>query len=464
MNSSRVIGFFTVLILIFTNAACSGALPTVNSSESENNIEMETNTNSQVRPTSQKDADSQIVHQNPSSSLERTSGDIPPSELQTLAGGMNNFAVNLLKQINKNPDENLIFSPYSISLALAMAYAGAGGKTAEEMAQVLNFNLPPEELYKQLNSLDQSLYVIPEHLKDQDGSFQLNVANSLWGQSGYPFRQSYFDLLAQYYGAGLQVVDFTKNSDQARSQINDWVSEETEGKIKDLIPPGGVNSLTRLVLANAIYFNAAWLHQFSKQETHPDDFYLNADSKQTAQMMQIKNHFEYKRDAEIQLVDIPYLNDRYSMVLVMPLEKDLSALISELDNDQINSWMQNLSSREVILRTPKFKFETSFSVNQALKELGLETAFSPTDADFSGMYQPDGEPLYISEVIHKAFVDVDEEGTEAAAATAIVMRASDALPENEPLLLEFNHPFLFIIRDHQSGLILFVGKVSNPAG
>ena len=164
------------------------------------------------------------------------------------------------------------------------------GKTAEEMAQVLNFNLPQEELHKQLNSLDQSLYVIPEHLKDQEGSFQLNVANSLWGQSGYPFRQSYFDLLAQYYGAGLQVVDFVNNSDQARGQINDWVSEETEGKIKDLIPPGGVNSLTRLVLANAIYFNAAWLNQFSKQETSPDDFYLNADSKQTAQMMQIKNN------------------------------------------------------------------------------------------------------------------------------------------------------------------------------
>ena len=235
-----------------------------------------------------------------------------------------------------------------------MAYGGANGKTAEEMAQVLNFNLPQEELHKQLNSLDQSLYVVPEHLKDQAGSFQLNVANSIWGQSGYPFRQSYFDLLAQYYGAGLQVVDFINNSDQARVQINDWVSEETEGKIKDLIPPGGVNGFTRLVLANAIYFNAAWLNQFSKQETRPGDFYINADRKQTAQMMQIKNNLEYKRDAEMQLVDIPYLNDRFSMVLIMPLEKDLSALISELDNGQINNWMQDLSSREVILRMPKF--------------------------------------------------------------------------------------------------------------
>ena len=464
MTSSRIIGFLIVLVMIFTNAACSSTLPAVTPTGPGSNSEVETNTNSQVTPTSQTDADSQIVQQNPSSSMERVSSEIPPSELHSLANGMNDFAVNLLQQINENPDENLIFSPYSISLALAMAYGGAGGKTAEEMAQVLNFNQPQEELHKQLNSLDQSLYVIPEHLKDKEGSFQLNVANSLWGQSGYPFRQSYFDLLAQYYGAGLQVVDFVNNSDQARGKINDWVSDETEGKIKDLIPPEGINSLTRLVLANAIYFNAAWLNQFSKQETSPDDFYLNADNKQTAQMMQIKNNFDYKRDAEIQLVDIPYLNDRFSMVLLMPLEKDLSTLISELDNNQINSWLQDLSSREVILRMPKFKFETSFSVNQALQELGIKTAFSPTEADFSGMYQTDGEPLYISEVIHKAFVDVDEEGTEAAAVTAIVMRAAVAQPDNEPLLLEFNHPFLFLIRDRQSGLILFIGKVTNPAG
>lgn len=464
MNNSRLINLFIVLVLIFTSTACSGVPQTESPNESGDDTIMETKTNSQSTETSQQDQDSQIVQQIPTSSLERLSSDVPPSELQTLAGGMNDFAVDLLQQINNSSEENLIFSPYSISLALAMAYAGAGGKTAEEMEQVLNFNLPQEALHKQLNSLDLSLYVIPEHLKDQEGSFQLNIANSLWGQSGYPFKQSYFDLLAQSYGAGLQVVDFSDNSEQARGQINDWVSEATEGKIKDLIPPGGVNNLTRLVIANAIYFNATWLNQFSKQETRPDGFYLSDGSKITTQMMQIKENFDYVRNAEIQLVDIPYLNDRYSMVLVMPIEKDLSALVTELNNNQIDSWLEDVSRSEVILRIPKFKFESSFSVNQALQALGMESAFSPTNADFSGMYQADGERLFISEVIHKAFVDVDEEGTEAAAATAIIMRASIAQPDNEPLLLEFNHPFLFLIRDRQSGLILFVGKVTNPAG
>lgn len=464
MNNSRLTCLIIIFVLIFSSTGCSGVPQTESPNESGEDIIMETKTNTQSTETSQQDQDSQIVQQIPTSSLERISSDIPPSELQTLAGGMNDFAVDLLQQINKNSDENLIFSPYSISLALAMAYAGAGGKTAEEMAQVLNFNLPQEALHKQLNSLDQSLYMIPEHLKDQEGSFQLNIANSLWGQSGYPFKQSYFDLLAQSYGTGLQIVDFAGNNEQARGQINDWVSEATEKKIKDLIPPGGVNNLTRLVIANAIYFNATWLNQFSKQETRPDGFYLSDGSKLTTQMMQIQKNFDYVRNAEIQLVDIPYLNDRYSMVLVMPMEKDLSALVTEFNNDQIDSWLEDVSRGEVILRIPKFKFESSFSVNQALQALGMETAFSPTNADFSGMYQADGERLFISEVIHKAFVDVDEEGTEAAAATAIVMRASIAQPDNEPLLMEFNHPFLFFIRDRQSGLILFVGKVTNPAG
>jgi serpin B len=462
MNKSKFISLFLVFIIVFSSAACSGEIQTTSQTETADEMVEETEANTQPSETPIQEGDSQITQQKTSSSLDRISSDIPPSDLQMLAGDMNVFAVNLLKQIN-NSNENQIFSPYSISLALTMAYAGADGKTADEMKSALNFNLPQEELHKQLNALDQSLYVVPEYLKDQEGSFQLNIANSLWGQSGFPFKQSYFDLLAQSYGAGLHLVNFANNSEQARVAINDWVSDATEEKIKDLIPSGGVNNLTRFVIANAIYFNAAWLNQFSNEETRPDDFYLADGSKSSAQMMQIEENYKYQRNQNVQLVEMPYLNDRYSMVLVMPLEKDLTSMIETLTNEQINDWLNEISGAKIILRMPKFKFESSFSVNQALKAMGMETAFSPTEADFSRMVEPDGERLFISEVIHKAYVDVDEEGTEAAAATAIVMRASVAQPDNEPPLIEFNHPFLFLIRDRQSGLILFVGKVTVPA-
>ncbi len=456
MNINRMINFSIALILIFSSAACTQI-------QSPNNTNAPIELVPSVEITSPEMQSTKPVIELPINvSEQRISSELPPEEFMDLANDLNGFAVELLQELNRENEQNLFFSPYSISLALAMAYAGANGITASEMAQVLHFNLPIEEFHSQLNSLDQSLYMVPEYLKDNKDSFQLNIANTLWGQSGYPFRQSYLNRLAKSYGAGLQEVDFINDSEQTRSQINDWVSEETEGKIEDLIPEGGLNSLTRLVITNAIYFNAAWMQPFEKKNTKTDDFYLSDGNAIKTPMMEIEERFSYQRDSDLQLVEIPYLNNRYSMVLVMPNESGLSGFIENLSSEQLSSRLESTRSGKVILRMPKFKFESSFSVNQALRELGMETAFSPIEADFTAMYEPAGDPLYISEVIHKAFVDVDEEGTEAAAATAVVMGATVAEPIDEPVLLAFNHPFMFLIRDRSSGLILFTGLIMNP--
>jgi serpin B len=260
----------------------------------------------------------------------------------------------------------------------------------------------------------------------------------------------------------MNLEDFKTSSEQARQSINDWVAQQTEDKIKDLIPQGALNEMTRLVLTNAIYFNANWQEEFNKDLTASEDFVVDETTTVPAEMMQLEHRFGYLKNEDVQMVEIPYLNSRYSMVLAMPISSDLSLFAQNLSLEQLSQSIGEFKNGQIILKMPKFKFETSFSVSSTLQALGMITPFSPESADFSGMFEPGADPLFISNVIHKAFVAVDEKGTEAAAATAVIMEATSAQIEEEPVLLTFNHPFLFLIRDNESGLILFMGNMTNP--
>jgi len=396
------------------------------------------------------------------SNQKRIELDTPAQDYQEIAANMNAFGYDLYHLLSKDNDTNFFFSPYSITQAMAMTLAGARGETETEMANVLHFQLSQDDLHSRINGLDQSLYRVPENLKDMPDAFQLNVANTIWGQSGYPFKSSYLDLIAESYGAGIHLVDFVKSAEKARITINKWVANQTNDKIKDLISPGALDSFTRLVLTNAIYFNATWQKEFNKKLTHSADFATTADQIVPVDMMEQKGQFNYQYNDEIQMIEIPYMNSRYSMVLLMPRQSDLNKFIQGFDLASYNLLMKSKKQGEILLKMPKFEFESSFSVSNALKDLGMTTPFTDA-ADFSGMYEQGAQPLYISDVIHKAFVAVDEEGTEAAAATAVIVGATSVMPEEEPLEMIFNHPFMLLIRDRESGLILFLGNVINPA-
>jgi len=383
--------------------------------------------------------------------------EVPEGQLQELSQGNLGFAVDLYHQLSGD-EGNLFFSPYSISLALAMTYAGARGETEVQMADVLHFNLPQEQLHPVFNGLDQILESRSEiELPEQGDPLRLNIANSIWGQSGYTFLQPFLDTLAESYGAGMRLVDYIGDAEQARQDINAWVSEETEGKIEDLIPPGTLNSVTRLVLANAIYFNASWLHPFEEKATGEGAFHLLDGSEVVIPLMYQSEMFGYARGDGFQAVELPYVGGDTSMVLFIPDEGNFSAFESEIDSELLSTGIDMMGVQNVMLTMPRFEYTSEMNLSDKLMAMGMERAF--IEADFSGM---DGSfDLAISDVLHKAFVSVDEEGTEAAAATAVVMRATAMLDPGVELTID--RPFIYVIRDRETGTILFMGRVLNPA-
>lgn len=383
------------------------------------------------------------------------------SDLAALVEGNNTFALNAYQQLKDSG--NLFFSPYSISIALAMTYAGARGDTEQQMADTLHFTLPQDKLHPVFDALDLELSQrgIGAKGKDDKG-FRLNIVNAIWGQKGYTFLQDFLDILAENYGAGLRLLDFENAPEPSRITINDWVSDQTEGRIKDLIPQGAINTLTRLVLTNAIYFNAAWQNDFDKEDTSDDTFYLLGGNEITVPMMHQTEWFKYTEGDDYQAVELPYDGRELSMLVLLPKSGQLTAFEDSLDAGKVDSIVQNLESKKVVLTMPKFEFTSDFSLKKTLSDMGMPAAFSG-DADFSGM---DGKrDLSISDVIHKAFISVDETGTEAAAATAVIVGAT-AMPPTEPeqiVYMTVDHPFIFLIRDIQTGTILFIGRVLNPA-
>jgi serpin B len=387
------------------------------------------------------------------------SPDASAAELDALVDGNSRFAFDLYQQL-RTADGNFFYSPYSISLALAMAYAGAGGQTGEQMEESLSFLLSGDDLHNAFNSLDLELASRGEGAegKDDEG-FRLNIVNAIWGQKDYEFLDSFLDVLAENYGAGMRLLDFAADAEKARQTINDWVSENTEGRIEDLIPPGAVSELTRLVLTNAIYFNAAWASPFEEENTASAPFYLLNGSQVTVPMMHQTETYRYLDGDGFRAVEIPYDGNELSMVMIMPDAGAFSQFEAGLDADLAANILSGMAVKNVTLGLPQFSFEAEFGLNEALRALGMVDAFNPLLADFSGI---DGKKdLFISGVIHKAFVAVDEAGTEAAAATAVIFDTTST-PE-PPVELTLDNPFIFLIRDIETGSILFIGRVVDPS-
>lgn len=389
------------------------------------------------------------------------SPNVPSAVLAELVAGNTAFALSLYHLLSAENAANLFYSPYSISVALAMTYAGARGETEQQMANALRFSLPQEHLHPAFNALDQQLTNLAHgtQVGEEGEGFRLHLANALWGQQGFEFLNEFLDTLGQNYGAGLRLVDFSANSEAARQVINQWVSEQTEQKIQNLIPQGVLNPLTRLVLTNAIYFNAAWQTAFLKEATSEEPFFLLNGEKVTVAMMKLNKSLLYAEGADFQLVCLPYEGGSIEMVVILPEAGQFEALRAKIDAAWLTEALAQRQSHTVDLSMPKFKVESDFRLVDALSALGMPAAFQPDQADFSGM---DGRrDLYIGEVLHKAYVNVDEAGTEAAAATAVIMEMTAGLPE-QPVVMTINRPFLFLIREVQSGTVLFVGQVTEP--
>jgi len=384
--------------------------------------------------------------------------DVKPAEIATRADNTNAFALDLYQAFAEE-GENVFYSPYSIAMALAMTYAGAEGKTETQMADTLHLTLAEPTVHAAFNALDQAIVQRGEDADETSAEgFELSIANAIWGQQGYPFRAEYLDLLARHYGGGLRTSDFRTSPEAAREAINAWVSQETEGKIEELISEGGLNELTRLVLTNAIYFKAAWKFQFTEQLTEELPFTTLAGEEVTVPMMKQTMQIRYAEGASYQAVEIPYVGNAMSMVVVMPDEGGFKSFENSLDVERINDVLDGLGDQNVALTMPKFEYDTSYQMAQTLSEMGMPAAFSPEEADFSGI---DGSrDLFIQKVIHKAYVSMDEKGTEAAAATGVAVGVTSA--PAEPVQVEIDHPFLFLIRDIESGTILFLGRVLNP--
>ena len=387
-----------------------------------------------------------------------TSPDIVTADLEDLVEGNSAFAFDLYQAI-KEKGGNLFYSPYSISLALAMTYAGARNVTEQQMADTLRFALDQSKLHPAFNSLDLELASRGKGAqgKDDEG-FRLNIVNEIWGQKDYEFRNEFLDSLAENYGAGLRLLDFVNAPETSRVTINDWVSDQTEGRIEDLIPQGVIDALTRLVLTNAIYFNAAWLNAFNEDMTDDGAFYLLDGSEVTVPMMMQTDSFGYAEGEGYQAVELPYDGRELSMVILLPDTGQFEEFEGSLDADLVDTVTNDLIYKEIALTIPKFEFESEFSLADTLAAMGMPVAFTGA-ADFSGM--TGNRDLFIAEVLHKAFVSVDEAGTEAAAATAVVMNLTAA--PGEPVEVALDRPFIFLIRDIETGAILFVGRVVNPS-
>jgi serpin B len=364
------------------------------------------------------------------------------------------FAVDLYSHL-KQSDGNLFFSPFSISTALAMTYAGARDKTASQMAAALHFNQESEKLHLSMGELISRLNAI-----QKASEVELSVANAIWAQKGYQFLDTFFNIIQQSYQADLNQVDFTIAADAARQSINHWVETQTHQKIKDLIPPGVLNALTRLVLVNAIYFKGFWDAQFEPEDTQEMAFWLSAETNIKVPMMHQEHQYGYWENEWLQMLEIPYKDKDLSLIVLLPREKTgISMLEQKLTLENILRWQDQLRKQKVKLFFPKFKIEAQFNLGQTLSAMGMPDAFDPHSADFSAMIGK--KELFISAVIHKAFVEVNEEGTEAAAATGVVVGVTSIAPP--PPIFKADHPFVFFIQDNASRSILFLGRVLDPS-
>lgn len=388
-------------------------------------------------------------------------GEISGKAAESVVAANNMFAFKLYKKLaaeNTNPDENVFFSPFSISSALAITYEGAKEKTAEEIKTVFFF---PESI----DTLRNGYRAVNTGINAGDAGYDLHIANALWAENTYPFLNDYITTAEEYYSADLTNLDFINKPEESRLTINKWAEEKTEEKIKNLIPAGMIDPLTRLVITNAIYFKGTWVKQFDQNNTYKADFITSSGETVKVWMMQRTDEdaiYGYAENDEFQMLKMPYEHEcgkELSMIAVLPKDNDLRAVEETLDAVKLAETEESLETQQVLVYFPKFRLETEYTLSETLKEMGMPTAFLRA-ADFSGM---DGTTdLFISDVVHKAYVDVNEEGTEAAAATAVVMKLTTVSEEEPVPVFRADHPFIFLIQDNETGNILFMGRISNP--
>lgn len=368
----------------------------------------------------------------------------------SVAAGNNQFALDIYRQITASTDQkNVLVSPFSISTALAMTYAGARGETARQMADVLRFQLPDERLHPAYGELIADLDA------DREG-YRLSVANRLFGQEGYSFKHPFLDITSGDYGAPLEELDFYSDPEGSRTRINRWVEDKTNDKIRNLLPGGSVTRYTRLVLTNAIHFDGSWKYKFDERLTQEEPFYLADGSESTVSLMFQQGSFKYGDFDGFQMLEMPYAGDDLSMVVMLPDAVDgLDELEASVSTELLETSLNAMHQREVLVHLPKFTFDGSFQLGGTLYDMGMTDAFG--GGDFTGIAD-DG--LMISDVIHKTFIDVNEEGTEAAAATAVIVGTTCLCgPPPPPPVFRADHPFLFALRDTHSDSLLFLGRV-----
>jgi serpin B len=375
--------------------------------------------------------------------------------MKTLVKGNSAFAWDLYRCLASQDSANIFFSPYSISVALAMSYAGAAHATREQMAKAMHFSLMQSSLDSGFADL-QSLY----ETIDATGSNRLKVANSMWVQKDFPLLNSYRQLVVAQYSAAAENVDFAGNADESRLRINSWVEGKTEHKIRDLLQPGLLDQYTRLVLVNAVYFLGSWAIPFDSTATREMPFQVSSSHAVTVPMMQKTGSFEYTENQHMQVLQLPYAGGNLSMQVILPKRQQGMRGIQGSLPQAVDEAMRGARVRSVKVLMPRFSITRAFRLDSTLKELGMRDAFT-SPADFSGM--TGNRDLYISAVVHKAFVAVNEKGTEAAAATAVVYRISADGPVDEsPVVFTLDHPFIFVITDNYTGGILFLGRVVDP--
>jgi serpin B len=382
-----------------------------------------------------------------------TAGGAPSADV---ARAVNAFAVDLYARLRTQQAGNLFCSPQSIATALAMTSLGARGETAAEMARTLHLSVPQADI-------PAAYAAFLAVLRAKDQPWELSVANRLWGQRGADFLAPFLASMRTGFGAELGRVDFAAQPDAARQEINQWVGRETRDKIRDLLAPGTVTTLTRLVLANAIYFRADWAEQFDRSATSDQPFAVPGGAPRTVPLMfrKVKAGYSALPDVRAKVLELIYRGDALSMVLLLPDAVDgLGALEAQLTLERLESWIAAAGREDVLVYLPRFTVESRFGLADTLAAMGMPSAFAQGRADFSGMNG--ARDLSISAVAHAARVEVDERGTEAAAATGVVVGLAAALPEKPPTF-RADHPFLFAIRDRRSGAILFLGRLVDPS-
>jgi len=384
---------------------------------------------------------------------------VPIGNITSFDDAVNAFSFDFFRKLQDDPanDGNIFYSPYSVFTALAMTYEGAKSTTAEEMESVLHIEQDNESFHQYMKNLYDYL--------NENSVYNISTANALWVNDNYQLLEEYVNVIESFYGGSSSGIDFS-DPEAAADFINQWVESQTNNLIKDLVPASAIDPvLTMLILTNAIYFKGAWDVQFDEDNTTERDFTTSEGEVvqvETMNLTDTEDRFNYTETDELQMLELPYSGDEISMMIILPKDGvELSDITGSINKDDYNGWIDDMYDIELDIYLPKFKFETSYSLNNYLKELGMKKAFE-YDANFTGIFGP--MDLFISDVIHKAFIEVNEEGTEAAAATAVMVATTAINGDDTPsrIVFDANHPFLFTLHHKETGTILFMGEVANP--